>query len=76
MTAAIDRYTIGPAYAAFDEKEKGTLAPGMFADIAVIAIDVFARPPAERADIAVRATVFDGKVVYRAVMTSAGVFKR
>jgi len=66
MTAAIDRYTSGPAYASFDEKEKGTLAPGMLADIVVMATDVFANPPASRADIAVQATVFDGKVVYRA----------
>ena len=66
MTAAIDRYTSGPAYATFDEKEKGTLAPGMLADIVVMATDVFANPPASRADIAVQATVFDGRVVYRA----------
>ena len=66
MTSAIDRYTSGPAYASFDEKEKGTIAPGMLADIVVIATDVFANPPASRADIAVQTTVFDGRIVYRA----------
>jgi predicted amidohydrolase YtcJ len=66
LTTAIDDYTSGSAYASFDEKEKGTIAPGMLADIVVLATDVFERPPAVRDDIAVKATIFDGKVVYRA----------
>jgi predicted amidohydrolase YtcJ len=65
MTEAVDDYTSGPAFASFDEKEKGTLAPGMLADIVVLATDVFSRPPASRADVAVDTTIFDGKVVYR-----------
>jgi hypothetical protein len=65
LTTAIDDYTSGSAYASFDEKDKGTIAPGMLADIVILATDVFARPPAVRDDIAVKATVFDGKVVYR-----------
>jgi predicted amidohydrolase YtcJ len=66
MTTAIDDYTSGPAYASFDETQKGTLAPGMLADIAVLATDVFGHPPATRADVAVKATIVDGAVVYRA----------
>jgi predicted amidohydrolase YtcJ len=66
LTTAIDDYTSGPAYASFDEKEKGTIAPGMLADIVVLATDVFSHPPASRADIAVTTTIVDGKVVYRA----------
>lgn len=66
MTEAVDAYTSGPALASFDEKEKGTLAAGMLADIVVLATDVFSRPPGSRADIAVDTTIFDGKVVYRA----------
>ena len=50
MAAAIDRYTSGPAYASFDEKEKGTLAFGMLADLVVMATALFANPPASRAD--------------------------
>jgi predicted amidohydrolase YtcJ len=66
LAAAIDDYTSVSAYASFDEREKGTLAPGMLADIVVLASDVFTKPPASRVDVAVRATIFDGKVVYRA----------
>ena len=66
MKAAIDAYTSGAAFASFHEKERGTLAPGMLADIAVLATDIFSRPPAERSDIAVATTIFNGKVVFRA----------
>jgi predicted amidohydrolase YtcJ/pimeloyl-ACP methyl ester carboxylesterase len=66
LTAAIDDYTSEAAYAAFDEKVKGTLAPGMLADIVVLATDIFARAPAVRSDVAVKTTIVDGKVVYRA----------
>jgi len=65
MKAAIDGYTSGAAFASFHDQQRGTLAPGMLADIAVLATDVFSRPPAERADVAVTATIFDGKVVFR-----------
>jgi hypothetical protein len=66
LTTAIDDYTSASAYASFDEKDKGTIAPGMLADLVILATDVFAHPPTVRDDIAVRATIFDGKVVYRA----------
>jgi len=66
LTSAIDKYTSGPAYASFDDREKGTLTPGMLADIVILATNVFARPPAVRADVAVKVTIFDGKIVYRA----------
>jgi predicted amidohydrolase YtcJ len=65
MTAAIDAYTSGAAYASFDEQRKGTLAPGMLADITVLGTDVFANPPEKVLDAKVDATIFDGKVVYR-----------
>jgi hypothetical protein len=66
LAAAIDGYTSTAAYASFDDGQKGTIAPGMLADIVVLATDVFSHPPATRADVAVKATIFDGKVVYRA----------
>jgi len=66
MRAAIEDYTSGPAFASFDEQQKGTLAPGMLADIAVLATDVLSRPPVAREDVAVKTTIVDGKVVFRA----------
>jgi predicted amidohydrolase YtcJ len=66
LASAIDKYTSDAAYAAFDEKIKGTLAPGMLADIVVLATDIFAKAPAVRSDVAIKATIVDGKIVYRA----------
>jgi predicted amidohydrolase YtcJ len=37
----------------------------MLADIVVLARDVFVHPPATRADVAVSATILDGKVVFQ-----------
>jgi hypothetical protein len=64
MADVIRAYTSWAAYASFEEKRNGTLAPGMLADIAVLTSDVFAQPPKGTDDIKVAATVFDGRVVY------------
>ena len=64
MKTAIDDYTSGSAFASFDENDKGTLQPGMLADIVVLATDVFAHPPTTRDDIAVKVTILDGKPVF------------
>ena len=64
LAAAIDAYTSGAAYASFDEKRKGTLAPGMLADIVVLSADIFATPAERLLDVLVEMTIFDGEVVY------------
>ena len=56
-------YTAGSAYAEFTEREKGRLAPGMLADVAVLSQDIFAVPveqlPATTADL----TIVGGRIV-------------
>src|SRR4051812_25662779 len=64
MSEAIDGYTRWPAYASFEEPRKGTLAPGMLADIVVRATDVFTNPPVNAGDVVVDTTIFNGRVVY------------
>lgn len=64
MGEVLDGYTRGPAYASFEEQRKGSIAPGMLADIVVLSTDLMATPPATPADIVVEATIFDGRVVY------------
>jgi predicted amidohydrolase YtcJ len=66
LTQVIDDYTRNSAYATFDEKQKGALAPGMLADVVVLETDVFSREPTKKEDLAVRTTILDGKVVYQA----------
>lgn len=72
LTEVIDAYTIGAAYAAFDENIKGSLAPGMLADLVIFSTDIFRLPPGELLEAAVSVTVFDGEVVYRRSADSKG----
>ena len=66
VETAITAYTSGAAWASFDEQRKGTLEPGMLADIVVLSNDVFdGMARARLASSGAVLTVFDGKVVYR-----------
>ena len=61
---ALHAYTLGAAYAAFEENEKGTLTPGKLADLVVLDRDFFEVPDAEIFEISPQMTVLGGKVVY------------
>jgi predicted amidohydrolase YtcJ len=65
LKSAIDAYTYGGAWASFDEQRKGTLAPGMLADIVVLSEDIFEAPASRLASTRVAVTIFDGRIVYR-----------
>jgi hypothetical protein len=65
LKSAIDAYTYGGAWASFDEQRKGTLAPGMLADLVVLSEDIFAAPASRLASTRVAVTIFDGRIVYR-----------
>jgi predicted amidohydrolase YtcJ len=63
---AIAAYTTGSAYAEFEEKSKGTLAPGMLADFVVLDRDITKVDPPEILKTRVLRTVVGGKTVYEA----------
>jgi len=65
LEAAIDAYTSGAAWASFDEQRKGSLAPGMLADLVVLSESIFDAPPSRLARTRVVVTILDGKVVYQ-----------
>jgi predicted amidohydrolase YtcJ len=65
LRAAIDAYTADAAWASFDEQRKGTLQPGMLADLVILSQDVFSAPPDTLARTSVEVTIFDGKVVFQ-----------
>jgi hypothetical protein len=72
LAAAVEAYTSGAAWAAFDEQRKGRLAPGQLADLVILSTDIFAAPTAKLMDAVVTTTIFDGKVVYeRETVTSS-----
>ena len=64
MEQALHAYTWAGAYSQFAETSRGTLGPGMLADIAVISADLFTLSPEEvlsaRADLTLR----EGNVIF------------
>ncbi|MEJ7647070.1 MAG: amidohydrolase family protein [Chryseolinea sp.] len=62
---AVMAYTRTNAYAEFKEKEKGTLMPGMLADLAVLSQDIFAIPLQQLPGIKSVLTIIDGKIAYQ-----------
>jgi predicted amidohydrolase YtcJ len=64
LDQAIAAYTVGSAFAEFEEREKGKLAPGMLADFIMLDRDVTAVPPEKILGTKVLRTVVGGKTVY------------
>ncbi len=62
---ALRSFTLDAAYAAFEEKEKGSLAPGKLADLVVLSRDIIEIPPAEILTTEVVLTILGGKTVYQ-----------
>ncbi len=63
---AVRCYTLGSAYAEFQEDVKGTLSEGKLADLIVLSDDIFTINPAKIGEAKVLMTVVDGRVVYEA----------
>jgi predicted amidohydrolase YtcJ len=66
LAEAIRLYTAESAYAEFQEDVKGTLEPGMLADLVVWDRDLFGVPPEEILDAAPDMTMVGGRIVYEA----------
>jgi len=56
-------YTTGSAFAQFEEQRKGTIAPGMLADIAVFPADLTNIPPSDLLHTPVAMTIVGGRIV-------------
>ncbi len=61
---AVRAYTLGAAYAEFQEKEKGTIALGKLADVVVLSRDIFSIPKEQIKGTRVDLTVVGGKIVF------------
>src|SRR6266849_10564291 len=65
VAEAVESYTITAAYAAFQEKERGSLEAGKLADFVVLSRDILDEKERDHiAETAVVVTVVGGKVVY------------
>jgi len=65
LEEALRAYTQGSAYAEFQEKVKGTIAPEKLADMVVLSADLFSIPADQIKNQKVILTMVGGKVVYQ-----------
>ncbi|KHK02883.1 amidohydrolase [Desulfovibrio sp. TomC] len=63
-TAALRLYTQGSAWFSGDEAQKGAIAPGRLADLAVLSSDYFSVPQEAIKGIESVLTIMDGKIVH------------
>ncbi len=61
---AIRMYTANGPYLSWEEKTKGTIEPGKFADMVVLPIDPLTAPPEQLLTMQVDMTYIGGKLVY------------
>jgi predicted amidohydrolase YtcJ len=61
---AVRAYTVGSAFAEFQENDKGTIVPGKLADLVILSQDIFKIDPKDIENVRVVMTIMDGRVVY------------
>ncbi|MGH9524742.1 MAG: amidohydrolase, partial [Terriglobales bacterium] len=64
LAEAIEAYTMGSAYAEFQDQVKGSITPGKLADIVIVSDDLFKMDPKNIRDAQVDTTIMGGKVVW------------
>ncbi len=64
VEAAVQAYTLGSAYAEFQENKKGTISPGKLADFAMLSDDIFTIDRRKIREVKVVMTILGGTVVY------------
>ncbi|MEY2578138.1 MAG: hypothetical protein QOI49_962 [Verrucomicrobiota bacterium] len=63
---ALKMFTMSPAYAAFEEQDKGSIEPGKLADLTVLSKDIMKIPTPEILTTTCAMTVIGGEIVYEA----------
>jgi hypothetical protein len=61
---AIEAYTMGSAWAAYEDEDKGSITPGKLADFAVLSRDITSIPAAEIKDVEVVMTLLGGEIIF------------
>jgi predicted amidohydrolase YtcJ len=64
LREALQAYTMGSAFAEFQEKEKGSITPGKLADMVLLSADIFSIAPEKIRDVKVVETIVGGTVVW------------
>ena len=66
VAESVEAYTMGSAYAEFQENEKGSITVGKLADMVLLSDDIFAIPPAKIREAKALKTFVGGKLVWDA----------
>ena len=61
---SVEAYTMGSAYAEFQDKDKGSITPGKLADMVLLSEDIFTIDAAKIRDVKVIKTIVGGRVVW------------
>src|SRR5258707_585284 len=64
LPETIEAYTLGSAYAEFQETEKGSIASGKLADMVLLSDDIFSINPEKIRDVKIVKTWVGGKLTY------------
>ena len=64
LSQAIEAYTMGAAFAEFQEREKGSITPGKLADMVILSDNIFDLKPEAIRNVKVTTAIVDGKVIY------------
>ncbi|MGD9720375.1 MAG: amidohydrolase [Pirellulales bacterium] len=64
VAESVAAYTLGSAYAEFQDAQKGSLEPGKLADLVILSGDIFSMPPQDIRDVKVDLTIVGGRVVW------------
>ena len=64
VSEAVEAYTMGSAFAEFQEKEKGSITPGKLADMVILSDDIFKIRPELIRNVKVETTIVGGKIIY------------
>ena len=64
VAQTVDAYTMGSAYAEFQEKDKGSITAGKLADLVILSDDIFTIDPRLIREVKVDTTVVGGTVVF------------
>src|SRR5581483_6986721 len=71
VAEAVESYTMGSAYAEFQDKEKGSITSGKLADMVLLSDDIFKIDPVKIRDVKVEKTIVGGKLVWDATTGAA-----
>jgi predicted amidohydrolase YtcJ len=64
ITEAVEAYTMGSAYAEFQDREKGSVTMGKLADLVILSDDIFSIDPVKIRDVKVVTTIVGGEMVW------------